>query len=78
MGLLNNIVHFTEGNYNYLTKESLPQHVREQIILRQLLCDSCLKATKCDKCGCKTPNLFYASNKTDARSKWGPFLSEVQ
>lgn len=78
MDLLSNIAHYTEGNYNLLFKKNLPQHVKEQVILRELLCTPCLTRGSCDKCGCKTPNMFYASTKVDSRGRWASFLDEKQ
>ena len=72
------IKNYVQGNLNYFTKQSLPIYQLEQIELRKYLCDSCANSSNCLYCGCKSPNLFYAPSKVDAKLKWGPFMSEVQ
>lgn len=75
---ISDVKNFVQGNYKYVTKNSLPIHETEQIELRKFLCNSCLMNGACSICGCKTPNVFYAPQKTDAANKWGPFMSEIQ
>lgn len=69
---------FLQGNLNYYTKSTLPKYQAEQIELRRYLCQSCDVAGKCNLCGCKTPNMYYAPLKHDKAGRWAEFMSEAQ
>lgn len=61
------IINFIEGNVNYyLNRDSTPNHVKEQILYRMLLCPDCAISNRCLTCGCSSPHLFFAPNKVDA------------
>jgi hypothetical protein len=50
-----NILSFLEGNSQRILEELevQPQHIKEQIAYRRLICrDDCAKTGKCIKCGC--------------------------
>lgn len=69
---------FLQGNLKYYTKSNLPNYQSEQIELRRFLCQSCDVAGKCELCGCKTPNMYYAPLKQDKAGRWAEFMSEAQ
>lgn len=74
--ILSDIRNFVQGNFNFIYHEHNAPHINEQAEWRAYKCQDCLKAGKCRHCGCKTPNMFYAPNKTDSAGKWGRMLSQ--
>jgi hypothetical protein len=64
-----NIRDYVQGTYNYFFKENIEQYKKEQAFYRAFLCSSCLNNGSCFHCGCSTPALFFAPNKTDANNK---------
>lgn len=73
-----NIRDYVQGTYNYFFKNTIEQHKKEQAFHRALLCKPCLNAGSCEHCGCATPHLFFAPNKTDAGNKWGVMLEAAE
>lgn len=71
------IVNFIEGNANYYSS-TLPKYKEEQVELRRFLCSDCDSNGKCLVCGCKTPNMYYATHKVDSKGRWAEFMSEAQ
>ena len=59
---LSNIYNFIEGNTRLFTKSIQPEHIKQQIPYRMLLCkDDCAKEGHCIKCGCDYPGRVYTS-----------------
>ena len=59
---LSNIYNFIEGNTRLFTKELQPQHIKEQISYRMLICSKdCAITKQCIKCGCDYPGRVYTS-----------------
>ena len=57
-----NIYNFIEGNTRLFTKSIQPEHIKQQIAYRMLLCkDDCAKEGHCIKCGCDYPGRVYTS-----------------
>lgn len=74
-----NINNFLSGHTNYLLRNTLlPKYIKEQAEWRMKVCQPCVKAGKCLKCGCKSPQLFYAPLKTDKDGKWGTMVSKTE
>lgn len=75
---LKNVSNFIEGNINFFIENTsffkLPTHIKEQAELRAKLCKPCLDAGACTECGCMTPEMFYASNKTCDKGLWSEML----
>lgn len=65
------------GNYKFHTN-TVKSHELEQVKLRQFLCQDCGSNGSCLVCKCKTPNVFYAPAKIDAKNKWAQFLNKEQ
>jgi hypothetical protein len=67
---LKNIKAYVQGNLRYLTEQYGPEflkmepHIREQVMFRMDIANpECKKAKSCIKCGCDTPQLFYADKQ---------------
>ena len=73
-----NIGHFIQGNFNYLTRNDLPEHIKVQAQERAVICKPCLDNGSCTACGCKTPAVFYAPHKSCKLGKWGPMMNKAQ
>jgi len=69
---LNNIF---DGYFLHHSKDAIPAHIQEQALYRAFLCKPCVDRGYCDLCGCRSPHLFLAPNKTDARNKWSKMVS---
>ena len=67
---LKDIKNVVEGNNNYYLSTLSPE-VLSEIDKRMEACPLCVTAGKCIKCGCKTPEMFYALSKTCPDNKWG-------
>lgn len=52
-----------------LHQTKLPPHEEEQVMYRAIQCADCTKNQKCLKCGCPTPQLYFAPNRVDAEGK---------
>ena len=65
---LNNITDFIQGHFLYWggTKSKT---VKEQAEQRAILCSPCTQAGKCVSCGCKTPQLYFATNRSCSKQK---------
>lgn len=74
---MSNISNFINGTFNKLKDdfELLQPHIKEQALYRAILCKPCYDNGSCLECGCKTPDMFYSVNKTDANGKWGKMLN---
>lgn len=70
---------FIDGHFqSLLANQFRPWFITEQALFRAMKCYPCLKAGKCLKCGCKTPQMFFSKAKTDSDGKWGVMLSKSQ
>lgn len=47
------------------------QHVLEQIMVRTIKCEDCVKAGKCWSCGCHMPEKAYVLDAECSEGKWG-------
>lgn len=78
----NNIRDFVQGNYYTLVYKlnsgGIPQHIKEQAVYRAMLCSDCLKNRSCPKCGCRTPNMFFAPNKVCKEQKWEEMIDDPE
>lgn len=84
---LKNINQFIEGNSKmFLADVGLqPEHLREQIAYRALLCkDDCVVQGHCKQCGCDLPGKFYVNESCNperfpnlmSRLEWEEFKKE--
>lgn len=62
----------------YKYSPNTPQHIIDQAERRAELCAPCLDRGYCDVCDCKTPHLFFAPQKEDARNRWGKMMSKEE
>ena len=75
---LSNIYNFIEGNTRLLTKTLQPQHIKEQISYRLLICkDDCAKQKECVKCGCEYPDRAYSKQSCNT-DRFPDFLSKLE
>lgn len=58
---IKNIKSFIEGNTKmFLADLGLqPEHLKEQVAYRTILCEECLIINECKECHCKLPEKFY-------------------
>jgi predicted RNA-binding Zn-ribbon protein involved in translation (DUF1610 family) len=47
----------------------------EQIVYRMKKCPDCMESTKCQNCGCKSPELFYDKDNFCSEDRWGKMES---
>lgn len=74
---LSNIYNFIEGNTRLFTKEMQPDHIKQQIAYRMLICkDDCAKNGKCIKCGCSYPGRVYTSQSCNT-DRFPDFMSRI-
>jgi hypothetical protein len=77
-----NIASFIRGTSKKLLDDvgfvKLPEEQQVQVMLRSLLCDDCLAAGACKKCGCNTPDMFYDPYKECEDGKWGKMMSKEE
>lgn len=74
---LSNIYNFIEGNTRFFVKELQPEHIKEQIAYRMLLCNNdCAVNGECIKCGCKYPERVYTS-KSCNDERFPDFISKL-
>lgn len=74
---LNNISDFIEGHARAFAPH-LNAHVTEQAEVRAILCTPCTENGSCLSCGCKTPQLYYATNRSCSKAKWGPMMDKTE
>jgi hypothetical protein len=74
---LSNIYNFIEGNTRLLTKTLQPQHIKEQISYRLLICSKdCAITKECIKCGCDYPDRAYSSQSCNT-DRFPDFISRI-
>ncbi len=74
---LNNIYNFIEGNTRLFTKSIQPEHIKQQIAYRMLLCkDDCAKEGHCIKCGCDYPGRIYTTESCNT-DRFPDFMSRI-
>jgi hypothetical protein len=74
---LSNIYNFIEGNIRLKTKTLQPQHIKEQISYRLLMCkDDCAKKRECIKCGCDYPDRAYTKESCNL-DRFPNFMSKI-
>lgn len=74
---LNNIYNFIEGNTRLFTKSIQPEHIKQQIAYRMLLCkDDCAKEGNCIKCGCDYPGRVYTTESCNT-DRFPDFMSRI-
>ena len=74
---LNNIYNFIEGNTRLFTKSIQPEHIKQQIAYRMLLCkDDCAKTGQCIKCGCDYPGRVYTTESCNT-DRFPDFMSRI-
>ena len=72
-----NIYNFIEGNTRLFTKSIQPDHIKQQISYRMLLCkDDCAKEGHCIKCGCDYPGRVYTSESCN-KDRFPDFMSRI-
>jgi hypothetical protein len=59
---LKNVKAFLQAHYRIAIEDSLPEHIKEQVIWRASQAEACTKNGKCLYCGCSTEDLelYYA------------------
>ena len=74
---LSNIYNFIEGNTRLFTKNIQPDHIKQQIAYRMLLCkDDCAKKRECIKCGCDYPGRVYTTESCNT-DRFPDFMSRI-
>lgn len=74
---LNNIYNFIEGNSRLFTKNIQPDHIKQQIAYRMLLCSKdCMITKKCVKCGCDVPGRLYTTESCNT-DRFPDFMSRL-
>lgn len=72
-----NIYNFIEGNTRLFTKSIQPDHIKQQIAYRMLLCkDDCAKEGRCIKCGCDYPGRIYTTESCNT-DRFPDFMSRI-
>lgn len=76
-----NVRNYIEGTYYKLKAQNAfstekEMHINQQALRRASLCSTCLDNQSCLYCGCDTPDAFFAPEKYDSKTKWGPMLSK--
>ena len=72
-----NIYNFIEGNTRLFTKSIQPEHIKQQIAYRMLLCkDDCAKEGHCIKCGCDYPGRVYTTESCNT-DRFPDFMSRI-
>ena len=72
-----NIYNFIEGNTRLFTKSIQPDHIKQQIAYRMLLCSKdCAITKQCVKCGCDYPGRVYTTESCN-KERFPDFLSKV-
>lgn len=74
---LSNIYNFIEGNVRLLTETLQPEHIKQQIAYRILMCSKdCVISKECIKCGCPHPDRAYSSQSCNI-DRFPNFLSKL-
>ena len=74
---LSNIYNFIEGNTRLFTKSIQPEHIKQQIAYRMLLCkDDCAKTGRCIKCDCDYPGRVYTTESCNT-DRFPDFMSRI-
>ena len=74
---LNNIYNFIEGNTRLFTKSIQPDHIKQQIAYRMLLCSKdCAITKQCIKCGCDYPGRVYTTESCNT-DRFPDFMSRI-
>jgi hypothetical protein len=57
----NKIYQFIQGNLKMLGDKlnMLPEHEKEQVLIRASICTDCMEKKKCKYCGCSVPGKLY-------------------
>ena len=64
---LSNISNYIEGNTRMFTNSLQPDHIKEQLSYRMLLCkDDCAIQVSCIKCGCDYPGRLHTTKSCNA------------
>ena len=72
-----NIYNFIEGNTRLFTKSIQPDHIKQQIAYRMLLCSKdCAITKQCVKCGCDYPGRVYTTESCN-KERFPDFMSKV-
>ena len=75
---LSNIYNFIEGNTRLFTKSIQPEHIKQQIAYRMLLCkDDCMITKECKYCGCDVPGKMYVSKSCNNGDRFPDLMSKV-
>ena len=74
---LYNIYNFIEGNTRLFTKSIQPDHIKQQIAYRMLLCSKdCAITKQCIKCGCDYPGRVYTTESCNT-DRFPDFMSRI-
>ena len=74
---LSNIYNFIEGNIRLFTKSIQPDHIKQQIAYRMLLCSKdCAITKQCIKCGCDYPGRVYTTESCNT-DRFPDFMSRI-
>jgi hypothetical protein len=76
---LHNIKSFLEGNSKMLLAQAglQPQHIKEQIAYRMMICSDCVKEGHCEFCGCDVPGKLYVSESCNKGEKFPDLMSRI-
>lgn len=77
-----NVRSYIRGNSTMIAQDigikALEDHELIQVELRKILCNDCFENGKCFVCNCKTPNLFYDTQRIDSKKRWGVMLNKEE
>lgn len=75
------ILQFIEGNLKLLGDQFnlLPNHTREQVIWRLLICkDDCVAKGVCTYCGCSVPGKLYVKQSCNLGERFPDLMDEEE
>lgn len=77
---IKNIKQFIEGNTKmFLAEVGLqPEHLKEQIAYRTLICSDCFATGNCKECGCDLPGMFYVKQSCNLGEKFPDLMSKLE
>lgn len=77
---IKNIKSFIEGNTKmFLADLGLqPEHLKEQVAYRMLICSDCLEQKKCEVCHCDVPEKLYVNESCNNGEKFPDMMSRVE
>lgn len=78
---LKNIAAFIEGNVGMLGSRwgMVDEHIQEQVAMRAEICkDTCLKAGKCQYCGCKVPGKLFVKRSCNKGELFPDLMSKKE